>query len=39
MLHRVRFEVSLPAANRARLHISAALLAAAIRVFGGPRQS
>jgi hypothetical protein len=37
--HRVRFEVSLTAADRARLHISAELLAAAIRVFGGPRQS
>lgn len=37
--HRVRFEVSLTAADRARLHISAELLAAAIRVFGSPRQS
>lgn len=37
--HRVGFEVSLIAADRAHLKISAELLAVAIRVFGGGRQS
>jgi hypothetical protein len=37
--HRVRFEVSLSAADRAHLKISAELLAVAVRVFGGGRQS
>jgi hypothetical protein len=36
---RVRFEVSLTAAERARLKISADLLSVAIRVRGGRRQS
>jgi hypothetical protein len=35
----VRFEVSLSAADRAHLKISAELLAVAVRVFGGGRQS
>jgi hypothetical protein len=37
--HRVRFEVSLTAADRAHLKISAELLAVAVRVLGGDRQS
>jgi hypothetical protein len=37
--HRVRFEVSLTAADREHLKISAELLAVAVRVFGGGRQS
>jgi hypothetical protein len=37
--HRVRFEVSLTAADRGHLKISAELLAVAVRVFGGGRQS
>lgn len=37
--HRVRFEVSLTAADRAHLKISAELLAVAVRVLGGGRQS
>jgi hypothetical protein len=37
--HRVRFEVSLSAADRAHLKISAELLAVAVRVFGSGRQS
>lgn len=36
---RVRFEVSLTAASRARLKISSQLLTVAVRVFGGTRQS
>jgi hypothetical protein len=36
--HRVRFEVSLIAADRSHLRISAELLAVAVRVFGGGRQ-
>jgi hypothetical protein len=36
---RVRFEVSLTAAERAHLKISADLLSVAIRVHGGRRQS
>jgi hypothetical protein len=36
---RVRFEVSLTAADRAHLKISAELLAVAVRVTGGGRQS
>jgi hypothetical protein len=36
---RVRFEVSLTAADQAHLKISSELLAIAIRVFGAPRQS
>lgn len=36
--HRVRFEVSLIEADRARLKISAQLLAVAVRVFGGARR-
>lgn len=36
---RVRFEVSLTAADRARLKISSELLAVAVRVIGGRRQS
>ena len=36
--HRVRFEVSLAEAERARLKISAQLLAVAVRVFGGGRR-
>ncbi len=37
--HRVRFEVSLTAADEAHLKISSELLAVAVRVFGAPRQS
>jgi len=37
--HRVRFEVSLGAAERAHLRISSELLGVAVRVFGGHRQS
>jgi hypothetical protein len=37
--HRVGFEASLAAADRAHLKISAELLAVAVRVFGGDRQS
>lgn len=37
--HRVRFEVSLTAADRSRLKISSELLAVAVRVLGGRRQS
>ncbi len=37
--HRVRFEVSLTAAERAHLKISADLLAVAVRVLGGRRQT
>jgi hypothetical protein len=37
--HRVRFEVSLTAADRSHLKISAELLGVAVRVFGGGRQS
>ncbi len=37
--HRVRFEVSLTAADRARLKISSELLTVAVRVLGGRRQS
>jgi hypothetical protein len=37
--HQVRFEASLTAADRAHLKISAELLAVAVRVFGGGRQS
>jgi hypothetical protein len=37
--HRVRFEVSLTAADRSRFRISSELLAVAARVRGGPRQS
>jgi hypothetical protein len=37
--HRVRFEVLLPAAERAHLKVSADLLAVAVRVRGGGRQS
>jgi len=37
--HRVRFEVSLTAAERAHLKISADLLAVAVRVRGGRRQT
>lgn len=36
---RVRFEVSLTAADQAHLRISSELLALAVRVFGAPRQS
>jgi hypothetical protein len=36
---RVRFEVSLTAAERARLKISSELLTVAVRVLGGRRQS
>jgi hypothetical protein len=36
--HRVRFEVSLIAAARSHLKISAELLAVAVRVFGSARQ-
>ena len=37
--HRVRFEVSLTAAERSHLKISSDLLAVAVRVIGGVRQS
>jgi hypothetical protein len=37
--HRVRFEVSLTAADRARLRISSELLTVAVRVRGGGRQA
>jgi hypothetical protein len=37
--HRVRFEVSLTAAERAQLKVSADLLSVAVRVNGGRRQS
>jgi hypothetical protein len=37
--HRVRFEVSLTAADRSNLKISSELLAVAVRVRGGGRQS